>query len=416
MALMKHLVVLGAGTAGTIVANRVRQELPRDWSVTVVDPSDTHLYQPGLLFLPFGAKDEAELVHLRGNTLCDGVEWARQGVRAIEPEKRRVVLEEGNVLEYDLLVVATGSQMRPELTRGLVDSRWQQSICDFYTLSGALALRDILARFERGRLVVNLVELPVKWPIAALEFAFLADDFFQRRKVRDQVEIVLATPLESAFSHPVAARVLRKVLERKGIRLETEFATSCVDDGRNRLHAYDGRSLDFDLLVPIPTHTGADCIEQSGLGDELGFMPTDRRTLRARGHTNIFVIGDATDVPTSKAGSVAHFEADGLVPNLLRWIDQKPLEPAYDGHANCFLETGRGKGMLLDFNYDVEPLPGRYPLPALGPFSLLEESRINHLGKLAFRWVYFNGLLSGKPMPMATQLSMVGKRVVELNG
>ncbi len=411
---MKHLLILGAGTAGTIVANRMRRSLSKEWRVSVVDPSDTHLYQPGLLFLPFGAKDEAELVRLRGDTLGSGLEWVRQGVERVEPEKNRVVLEDESVLDYDILVIATGSQVRPDMTEGLVDKRWHKSISDFYTLQGSLALREMLAKFERGRLLVNIVEMPIKCPVAPLEFVFLADAYFTERGIRNQVEIVYATPLDGAFTRPIASQKLGYLLEQKNIRVETEFATASVDDGKNALVSFDGRSLDFDLLVTIPTHTGADFVEPSGLGDELSFVPTDSRTLQAKGHDNIFVIGDATDVPASKAGSVAHFEADGMVINLERYIAGKPLAEEFDGHANCFVETGHGKGMLIDFNYDVEPLPGKYPVPGVGPFSLLKESRINHLGKLAFRWVYFNGLLPGKPMPMAAQMSMLGKQVQEV--
>ncbi len=410
---MKQLLILGAGTAGTIVANRMRRSLAKDWQVTVVDPSDTHLYQPGLLFLPFGAKDEAELVRLRGDTLGDGIEWVREEVSGVDPVKNHVTLEGGNMLEYDILVIATGSQIRPEMTEGLVDARWHKSISDFYTLPGSLALREMLAKFEGGRLLVNVVEMPIKCPVAPLEFLFLADAYLTERGIRDKVEIIYATPLDGAFTRPIASQRLGHLLDEKRIIVEKEFAAGSVDDGKNTLISFDERKLDFDLLVTVPTHTGADFIENSGFGDELGFIPTEQRSLLAKGHENIFVIGDATDVPASKAGSVAHFEADGLVLNLERFIAGKPLEDEFDGHANCFVETGHGKGMLIDFNYDVEPLPGKFPVPGIGPFSLLQESRINHLGKLAFRWVYFNGLLPGKPMPMAAQMSMLGKQVQE---
>ncbi len=317
------------------------------------------------------------------------------------------------MLEFDVLAIAAGSQTRPAVTEGPVDSRWHKSISDFYTLPGSLALREMLAKFDGGRLLVNVVEMPIKCPVAPLEFLFLADAYFTERGIRDRVEIVYATPLDGAFTRPIASQALGHMLEDKRIVVEKEFAAGSVDDGQNTLISYDERKLDFDLLVTVPTHTGADFIVNSGFGDELGFVPTEQRSLLAKGHENIFVIGDATDVPASKAGSVAHFEADGLVLNLERFIAGKPLEDEFDGHANCFVETGHGKGMLIDFNYDVEPLPGKFPVPGIGPFSLLQESRINHLGKLAFRWVYFNGLLPGKPMPMAAQMSMLGKQVQE---
>lgn len=408
---MKKLLILGAGTAGTIVANRMRGELGGDWSVTVVDPSVTHLYQPGLLFLPFGAHDEAAIVRERGATIGSGVEWCHEAVVAVDPSEQTVRLASERKLDYDLLVVASGSRIRPELTEGMRGPRWHKTISDFYTLDGALALRDILANFDRGRLVINIVEMPIKCPVAPLEFAFLADAYFNQRGVRKDVDIIYATPLDGAFTRPIASARLGHLLEEKNIIVQPEFAAAGVDDGSNVLRSYDDQTIPFDRLVTIPTHSGASFIERSGLGNELAFVPTDQRTLLAKGHENIFVVGDATDVPASKAGSVAHFEADGLVKNLLRVIAGKAPENEFDGHANCFVETGHGKGMLIDFNYDLEPVPGKYPLPVIGPFSLLEESRINHLGKLAFRWVYWNALLPGKPMPMPAQMQMLGKHI-----
>ena len=145
------------------------------------------------------------------------------------------------------------------------------------------------------------------------------------------------------------------------------------------------------------------------MGDELNYVPTDRHTLKAKAHDNVFVLGDATDLPSSKAGSVAHYQIDDFVDNFLRYVDGLELRPAFDGHANCYIESGFGQGILIDFNYDVEPLPGKFPLPGLGPFSLLEESRVNHWGKMMFRWMYWNILLKGRELPMPAQMMMAGK-------
>lgn len=408
---MKNLVIVGAGTGGTIVANRMRRRLGADWSITIVDPDPTHLYQPGLLFLPFGKRDEHKIQKPRARTLRSGIDWVRGAVDRIDPAERKVYAA-GEALPYDFAVIATGTRIRPDLLPGLEGGEWRRTTHDFYTLEGARALREALARFERGRLVLNVVEMPIKCPVAPLEFLFLADDFLRRRGIRDRVELVYATPLDAVFTRPLAARLLAGLVRDKGIVVEAELGAAEVDPERRVLRSFDEREVPYDLLVSIPTHSGAEVIGASGLGNELDFVPTDKHTLEVKGHERLFAIGDATDLPSSKAGSVAHFQAEVLEENLLRAIAGEAPEPAFDGHANCFIESGRGKALLLDFNYDVEPLPGHFPLPGVGPFRLLGESRTNHLGKLAFRWMYWNALLPGRDLPVVeARMSMSGKRL-----
>jgi len=387
----------------------MRRRLGSDWRVAVVDPDVDHLYQPGLLFLPFGGSEKG-MVRPRVRTLMRGVDWIRDRVVTVDPATQSIKLEAGD-LRYDLLVIASGSRIRPDLTEGLTGKGWRESAFDFYTLDGARALREAMARMRGGRVVVNIVEMPIKCPVAPLEFLFLADEFFTRAGVRSGVELVYATPLDGAFTRPLASRTLGHLLSQKKIRVESEFAASSVDGEAKKLVSYDGRTLDYDLLVSIPTHSGAEFLETSGLGDELAFVPTNKLTLAAKGLANVFVLGDATDLPSSKAGSVAHFQAELLAENLTRLIAGKAPEPTFDGHANCFIETGFGKAMLIDFNYETEPLPGRYPMPGIGPLTLLGESRLNHLGKKAFHWLYWNGLLPARPLPLGARMSMAGKRL-----
>ncbi len=406
---MKRLLILGAGTAGTMVANKMRTRLPESWTITVVDPEEKHLYQPDLIFLPFGRVRADRMERPRRTTLGRGIEWIQEAVDRIDPDKRQIVLGE-STLDYDLLVIATGSHIRPEETPGILGDHWYQSVFDFYTLKGALELRSALSAFEGGRVVVNVVEMPIKCPVAPLEFSFLADEYFTKREIRNDVELIYATPLDGAFTKPVASKVLGSMLGDKGIQVEAEFNAGEVDGEKNILRSYDDREIAYDLLVTVPTHMGAQVIEDSGLGDHLGFVPTHPNTLVSKTDDHIFVLGDATDLPTSKAGSVAHFEAHVLAENLVRATEGRSLLEDFDGHANCFVESGFGKAMLIDFNYDVEPLPGMYPLPVVGPMSLLKETRLNHLGKLGFRWAYWNALLPGRPIPVPNQMSMTGKR------
>ncbi len=407
--MLKHMVVLGGGTAGTLMANRMVRLLPHGWRVTVVDRDDAHVYQPGLLFLPFGDAKPEQLVRPRRRLFERGIEVKLEGLDRVDAQAKTVRLLDGSTLKYDVLIIATGSRITPEETQGLTGEGWRATAFDFYTLAGATALGHALERFEGGRLLINIAELPIKCPVAPLEFAFLADDYFKRKGRREKVELVYVTPLEGAFTKPKASAVLGDLLARKGVKVVGDFSVSQVDGGKRVLSSFDGRSEPYDLLVSIPLHAGDEAMKRSGLGDESGWVPTDKHTLQSKAHPDIFVLGDATDLPASKAGAVAHFQGDVLAENLLRHIEGRPVEPSFDGHANCFIETGAGKAMLIDFNYETEPLPGRFPLPGVGPFTLLEESAVNHWGKKGFEWLYWNGLVTGKDLPFEPHLALAGK-------
>jgi len=407
---MKRIVILGAGTAGTMMANKLSRALPEgQWHITVVDRDDVHVYQPGLLFLPFGGYREDEILKPRTRLLDRRVELLLTGIDRVAPDEGRVYLVGGEAIAYDILLVATGSRILPGETPGLTGAGWKENAFDFYTVEGAAALRDKLADWRGGRLVVNVAEMPIKCPVAPLELLFLAEAFFTRRGMRDRVEITYATPLVGAFTKPKCSALLGDMLVQRGIGVVADFNVSEVDGQKGILKSFDGREVGYDLLVTIPIHGGAEVIQRSGMGDAGGWVPTDKHTLQSKQLPNVFVIGDATDLPASKAGAVAHFQSEVLFENLLRYIAGRELDPAFDGHANCFIETGHGKAMLIDFNYETEPLPGRFPLPGVGPFTLLEESAVNHWGKLGFKWVYWNLLLEGKELPLDHRMLMAGK-------
>lgn len=408
---MKKLLILGAGTAGTMVANKLRHALDRDeWKITIVDQDETHYYQPGFLFIPFEIYSKNDVIKPKRDFIPAGVEMIVSEIELIEPEHNRVrIAKDNRYLNYDFLVIATGTHPRPEETPGLTEHEWRKSIFDFYTIDGTVSLAKHLRNWPGGRLVVNITEMPFKCPVAPLEFIFLADWFFQTQGIRDRVDLTLVTPLPGAFTKPRAAKLLGNILEEKNISVVPEFFVERVDPDKKLLIAYDEEEVPYDLLVTIPVNMGAEVIERSGLGDELNHIPVDKHTFLADQHDNIFVLGDAANLPTSKAGSVAHFAVEVFVDNFLRHVDGLEMIHAFDGHANCYIESGFGKGILIDFNYDVEPLPGKFPLPGIGPFSLLEESEMNHWGKMMFRWMYWNILLKGKEMPIAAQMSMAGK-------
>ena len=410
---MRRLLVLGAGTAGTMVVNKLRHRLDKaEWQITAVDESDRHFYQPGYLFIPFGAYTPDEVVKPRQRFIPAGVDLVHGEVDRVDPDRNEVLLAGGRRLPYDYLVIATGVQPRPDQTPGMLDGgQWRKSIFDFYTFDGAVALAEALRGFAGGRLVVHIVDMPIKCPVAPLEFTFLADAWLRDRGTRDGVELVYATPLPGAFTKPIASRHLGAMLDERKIGLEADFLVERIE-GRT-LVSYDGREIDFDLLVTVPLNMGADYVARSGLGDELNVVPVDKHTLLSKAYPNIFALGDASDIPVSKAGSVAHFSVETFTGNFLQHVQGEPMTGSFDGHANCFVESGHGKGLLIDFNYDTEPLPGHYPIPGVGPFSLLKETAVNHWGKLAFRWMYWNVLLPGRPIPLPGQMSMAGKHTEE---
>ena len=395
----KQIVILGGGTGGTMTANRLRRSFDADEAdIHVVDRDDRHVYQPGLLFVPFGLAQLEEVVRPRRRQFRGGIEFHESEIDAVALDEDVVRLADGTRLPYDVLVVSTGARLQPEETEGMTGPGWNERVFTFYNPEGAAALHSALERFDGGRLVINLVDMPIKCPVAPLEFAFLADWYLRERGIRARTELVYATPLDGAFTKPIASERLGGLLAEKEVGLVTEFNAGEVDGVGGKLSSYDGRELEFDLLVSIPLHGGAAYVERSpGLGDTFGFVPTDKRTLQTTVKPNVFALGDATDLPTSKAGSVTHFEGEVLAENIVRYFADKELETGYDGHANCFIESGFHKALLIDFNYDTEPLPGHFPTTVGLP--LLQESRLNHLGKLMFQWVYWHGLLPGRRIP-----------------
>ncbi len=408
---MKTLLILGAGSAGMMISRKMANSLDsREWKVILVDKDTNHYYQPGYLFIPFGYYGKSDVIRPNKPFVSSKIEFILAEVELIDAENSQLKLADGRNIHYDFLVIATGADIHPEETEGLLDGGgWRQNIFDFYTYEGGAAMKTFLDRWEGGRLVVNVVENPIKCPVAPLEFLFLADDFFTKKGIRNKVDIVYATPLSGAFTKPRASDALGDMLKRKNIHLEPDFAIGEVDTTRNVIKSYDDREIGYDLLVSVPTNMGAEVIGRSGLGDDLNFVPTDKETLLSKQYTNIFVMGDAANIPASKAGAVIHFQLETAYHNIMAHLQGKEMPAKFDGHSLCYIETGDSKAVLIDFSYEQEPLPGTYPLPVLGPFSLLRETTINHWGKLAFKYMYWDLMLRGIEVPLPSQFSMAGK-------
>ena len=363
----RRIVILGAGTGGTLTANRLRRACGDEIEIVVVDRDDRHVYQPGLLFVPFGLADPDEIVRSRRAQLHDGIEFRLAEIEHVDTAANTVHLDGGETIAYDVLVVASGAALLPEETEGLTGTGWGQKIFTFFELESATALRDALRRLRprpAGRQPDRHADqVPGRSAGVLLPGRLVPARARRPRRRRAHLRHVAGRRVHQAGRLRASRRACSPT---KGIALETEFATGEVDGEGGRLVSYDEREVPFDLLVSIPLHGGPAYVGRSpGLGDELGFVATDPHTLQAKAAPNVFAIGDATNLPTSKAGSVTHFEGDTLVANIGHFLAGEPLEASFDGHSNCFIETGFHKALLIDFNYDVEPLPG--PLPRTAP-------------------------------------------------
>jgi len=410
---MRKIVILGGGTAGTMMANKLRKTLNRDeWDITIVDKHRTHYYQPGFLFIPFGIYNEQDVKKPKSSFFPVGVNVMYTNIDKVDAENKLVLLDGGKVLHYDFLIISTGTRTNPEETPGLKDKLWYKDIFDFYTVEGALALQKYFKTWQGGKLVMAITELPYKCPVAPLEFVFLAEEFFTKKGIRDKVDISIVTPMSGVFTKPIATKMLSELMVEKNINIIPDFYIEHIDNENKMLVSYDERTVPFDCLTIVPVNMGDEMVERSGLGDDLNFVFTDKHTLQQRDHKEIFVLGDAANIPTSKAGSVAHFASEVMFENLMSAIEDRPLTAKFDGHANCYIETGYGKGALIDFNYVTEPLPGTFPLPGIGPFGLLKNTKINHYGKIMFRWIYWHILLRGKELPVEADMTMAGKKRV----
>jgi sulfide:quinone oxidoreductase len=406
---MKKIVILGSGAGGTMVAAKLRSQLSNGnkWQIKIIDNDEMHHYQPGWLFIPFGVYTAQDCVKPKREFIPEGVDFVLDEVAGINPDQRRVEGKMGQY-DYDWLVIATGCRIVPQEVEGMMEG-WRKDIHDFYTLEGATELCKRMRYFDSGRLVVNIAEMPFKCPVAPIEFIFMADWFFTVQGVRDKVEIELVSPLGDIFTKPMAAKTFGSFAERKNIKFTGNYDLARVNAQEKTIESYKGQKIPYDLLVSIPPNFGAQFIADSGMGDPMCYVDTDHFTLKAKNFDNIYVIGDATNVPTSKAGAVAHYESDTLVENLVREIDGHEPKPTFDGHATCFICSGYEKALLIDFNYEVEPLPGKFPFPGLGPFNLLGESPFNYYGKMMFKWVYWNMMLKGLELPLEPQFTMAGK-------
>jgi sulfide:quinone oxidoreductase len=384
---MKRIVILGGGVGGTLTANllvkRLRREIERGAvDVRLVDATGRHVYQPGFMYIAMGGERAERLERPEASLLDRRVALVVGEVARVEEGYQRVHLADGQVLDYDFLVIATGSRIVPEAIE-----HFDTEAHHFYTAEAALALRHALDGFTGGRIVIGIAGMPYKCPPAPLEVAFLIDSELRQRHLRGRTEMHFCSPIGRAFTIESVSEMATPILREKDIELHTFFNVEAIDRERKVVQSLEGEELPYDLLVLVPPHRGQQFLIDSGLAPAPGgWLPTDRHTLEVGQRPNVFALGDATDLPLSKAGSTAHFEAPVVTERIVAAIHG--VEPAgkhatYKGRVMCFFEIGDGKGTLLRFDYDHPPKPPR-------------PNQVWHLGKIVFNKTYWHTVPKGR--------------------
>lgn len=375
---MKKILILGGGVGGALVANLLSKKLKKEAEITILDKSPKHIYQPGFLYVPFGWENPDKLVRDQESLLNKNINFVLDEAVYIDTDKNLVTTKNRGDIGYDYLVLATGSHVAPEQIPGLKEAGHH-----FYGREQALNLKQAIENFKGGNVVTGIAGVPHKCPVAPLEFTFMFEWYLKRKGLREKTNMSYVSPLPRCFSIPSVSDMVTPWLEERNINNITFFNVESVDPKAKIVHSIEGDSIPFDLLMLIPPHRGAKVITDSGLAESAGWLDTDRYTMRVNGYDNIFAIGDATNLPVSKAGSSAHFQADALVGNIISDIRNEKTVHHYDGHVMCFLETGYNKATLLNFDYNHPPNPAQ-------PNYLL------HMAKILFNKTYWWTLPQGR--------------------
>lgn len=377
----QRVVIVGGGTGGTVVANKLADALRGELEagtleVTLVTDTPDHVYKPIFLYVAFDRKSVADSRRPQQELLDRRVECRLDHVTAIDTDEKRLSLEDDDSLDYDHLVIATGATLDPEAVDGLAEGGHH-----FYTADAAEALRDELATFTAGHLVLSTVGIPHMCPAAPIEFALIVDDWLRERGRRDDVELTYTYPVDGAHTIESIDDWLTPLLAERDIALEIAFEVESVDPDHEHITATDGRSLEYDLLVTIPPHVGGPLVERAELGEE--WIEVDNHTLEATRAEDVYALGDITDVPTSKAGSAAHYQAGVVADRVASAVRGQTPTTTYDGRTLCFVEAGLEEATFVSFDYDLDPV-------------VRPPSQFVHWAKLAYNesyWLTARGLL-----------------------
>ena len=350
---MKKVVILGGGVGGTIVANLLTKKLrPDEAEITLVDKTGKHVYQPGFVYVAFEHQKPGKLVRDERRLLKNRVKLVVGEAVKIDADGKKVRLADGTVLEYDRLVVALGARLTPDELPG-----YKEAAHHFYSLEGAVKLRQALEDFRGGKVVVTVASVPYKCPPAPSEAACQLDYYFTKKGIRDKVDIHFLSPLSRVFPLEPVNPVVEQVFAKHNIRSTIFFNVESVDPDKKTVSSIEGETVLYDLLIMVPPHRGAKVVEESGLGDRGGWLPTDKFTLRTKAHADIFALGDCTDVPVSKSGAAAHFQAKVIAESVVADLRGLQATAKYDGHVMCYCDAGYHKGISMSFDYEHPPVP-----------------------------------------------------------
>jgi sulfide:quinone oxidoreductase len=385
--MMKRILILGGGVGGTLTANLLVKKLRRqlkagEVTITVVDQTGQHTYQPGFMYIAMGGERADKLQRPERGLLDSRVALVVGQVEKVDEPTQTVHLTDGERLGYDYLVLATGSRILPEAIE-----HFDTEAHHFYTAEAALELRHALDAFKGGRIVVAIAGMPYKCPPAPLEVSFLIEAELRQRGLREASEVHFCSPIGRAFTIESVSEMVTPIFEQKGIEVHTFFNVETIDAERHVVQSLEGEELPYDLLILVPPHKGQQFLMDSGLAPAPGgWVPTDRATLQVGGRPNVFALGDATDLPLSKAGSTAHFEAPVVTERIVAAVEGRAPDHKhgdYLGKVMCFFEIGDGKGTLLQFDYEHPPRP---PKP----------NQLWHLGKIVFNKTYWHTVPKGR--------------------
>ena len=378
----EHVVIVGGGTGGTVLANdladRLGPELEAgDVRVTLVNDDPDHVYKPVWLYVPFGQREPGDGRRPLPELVDDAVDLRVDRVTALDTDAQRLQYRDGPAESYDYLVLATGSTLAPDRIPGLAEGGH-----DYYSEVGATALREELLSFTEGHLVLSVIGTPHMCPAAPLEFVFMADDWFRERGLREDVEITYTYPIQRVHGNPNIAEWARPLMDDRDIAVETFFNAEAVDPEARTVTSMEGTDLEYDLLVGIPPHAGVDLVTEAGLGDD-GWVDVDKHTLEAERAEHVYALGDTADTGVPNAGSVAHYQAGVVGQRLASELRGRPATATYDGKTLCFIETGMDDASFVEFDYENPPSPA-------------PPSQKLHWSKLAYNesyWLTARGLL-----------------------
>jgi sulfide:quinone oxidoreductase len=377
---MARVVIVGSGDGGTFTANLLASELRDEIrlgsvALQLVGEHLVHPFQPGNLDIAFKGAAPEKYVRDEADLLRKGVEFLHDPAAKIDLTARSVTTKSGAVLHFDFLVIATGAVADPSMVPGLAEGA-----LNFHTGPGdSHRIWESLQTFKGGTIVVAIAGAPHKCPPSPNEAAFMLDEFFRKRGTRDRVKIRFLTPYPRPYPAEKVSRVVEPLFEERGIEVNTFFNVDSVDPSQKKIYSLEGESFDYDLLVAIPPHRGADVVIASGIGDTDGYVPTERGTMRVKGQQGVYAIGDATDIPISKSGVVAHLQSVVVAHNIVSEVRGANDILEYNGRINCPMEVGQRRAIFVSATYTSPP-------------SDQTPSMVKYIEKRSFAMIYWRAL------------------------